>query len=563
MGNDWVRAAAAVLCVAATGCATNAPPLLGPRGYAGETPQAEAYNHYLAGVFYSHQGAFDRAADELEAAISLSPQSVRLYIELILTYQQMDDPENARDIARLATERWPEDAALWIVLGWLNQKLDRHDDAVAAYRRAVALEPSDARGYAPLIRATEDANDLITAIDVYRQLIDLRPESPLFHLQLGINLIRISDLEPAAAALERALVLEPGLLDARRLLSLVYLDMDRPKAARDACLAYLRAQPDDPGVRENLAAAYGRLAEWEKALQQYGLLMGEPGADPVHVLGRVYVLMRLERFRDAAATAPSPDAPIIGALFRGLALEAAGASGKTVLGGLGVIESDLDIELHEFLIELILLFGKAETGPYLLERMQAAREGGVRDPAFETIHGRLLMLQERTEEAERILTGVLDAHSSYVWAHYYLATLYEGQGRWQDAEPHLLECLRIDPLNPEYMNFLGYMYAEENVKIGEAERLIQQALDIEPGNPYYLDSLGWVYYRRGDAGKAIELIRKAIFAMESDDAVLRDHLGDAYFLKGDVEKAVGEWERAIRLDPTLEGVRQKLEDVRQ
>lgn len=559
MARNGIWACVVGLSLVVAGCATTSTPASWTQGYAGETSEAEAYNHYLAAVFHSGRGAFDAAADELEAAIRLSPESVRLYIELVLTYQQMDDSENARDIARMATERWPEDAGLWIVLGWLNQRLDRHDDAVAAYRRAVDLEPGDARGYAPLIRATEDANDLITAIDVYRQLIELRPESPLFHLQLGINLVRIRDLEGAAAALERALVLEPDLLDARRLLSLVYLDLGRNQAAKEACLAYLEQEPGDADVCENLAAAHARLGEWEAALRQYGVIMALPNVRPVHVLGRVYVLMRLERYRDAAATAPPPEAPIAGGILRGLALEAEGASGRTVLTGLDVIESELDFELHEYVIELILLFGKEGTAPYFIDCMEAARESGIRGRVFETALGRLLMLQERGAEAEGILKAAIEAHGGYVWAHYYLATLFEAQGRWQAAEQHLRECLRMDPVNAEFLNFLGYMYAEENVKIDEAERLIEQALDIDPGNPYYLDSLGWVYYRRGDAGKAIELIRKAIFAMESDDAVLRDHLGDAYLLKGDTEKAVGEWERAMRLDPKIEGVRQKLE----
>lgn len=562
MGKKWFWAGAAALCLAAAGCATTATRGPGSRGYAGESPQAESYNHYLSSVYYASQGAFDRAADELEAAINLAPDNVRLYIELILTYQHMDDHENAREIAQMAVERWPEDAALWIVLGWLNQKLDRHDDAVAAYRKAVALDPDDTRGYAPLIRATEDANDLITAIDIYRKLIELRPESPLFHLQLGINLIRIRDLEGAASTLERALVLEPGLQDAQRLLGLVYLDLNRNENARDACIAYLSEEPEDVDVRENLAAAYARLGEWPEALDQYDRIVSMPGAGPIHTLGRVYVLMRVGDLRSAAATAPPPGAPISGALLRGLALVAQGLDAAP-LKTLDAIDSDLDYEVHQFLIELALLFGREKTGTYLVDRMEAARAAGMRGCALETILGRLLMVLERPGDAERALRSALDASGDCLWAHYYLATLYEEKGRWRDAEAELEACLRLDPLNAEFLNFLGYMYAENNTKLDEAKRLIEQALDIDPGNPYYLDSLGWVYYRMGDAESAIEYIRQAIFAMETDDAVLRNHLGDAYLLQGNIQKAIGEWERAIRLDPKIEGVREKLERHRQ
>jgi hypothetical protein len=51
--------------------------------------------------------------------------------------------------------------------------------------------------------------------------------------------------------------------------------------------------------------------------------------------------------------------------------------------------------------------------------------------------------------------------------------------------------------------------------------------------------------------------------METDDAEVRDHLGDAYLLDGSVEKALSEWERARRLDPTREGIQEKIDKHRQ
>ena len=89
---------------------------------------------------------------------------------------------------------------------------------------------------------------------------------------------------------------------------------------------------------------------------------------------------------------------------------------------------------------------------------------------------------------------------------------------------------------------------------------MNKALEIDPENGFYLDSLGWVFYRKGDAAKAIEYIKRAILAMDTDDVELRDHLGDAYLLQGDVEKALAEWERARRLDPSMEGIEEKLRE---
>jgi predicted Zn-dependent protease len=111
----------------------------------------------------------------------------------------------------------------------------------------------------------------------------------------------------------------------------------------------------------------------------------------------------------------------------------------------------------------------------------------------------------------------------------------------------------------DVVNFLAYLYAEENVKLDFAQELLERALKESPDNPYYLDSLGWVFYRQGKADKAIDYIQRAVLGMQSDDAILRDHLGDAYLLGGEPEKAVAEWKRARRLDSTLEGVQSKID----
>jgi len=133
---------------------------------------------------------------------------------------------------------------------------------------------------------------------------------------------------------------------------------------------------------------------------------------------------------------------------------------------------------------------------------------------------------------------------------------------FEQTEKHLKAYLTLDPDDPDILNFLGYLYADNDIHLDEALLLLEQALDQDPNNGYYLDSLGWIYYRMGDAEKAIDLIQKAIYNMDSDDAVLRDHLGDAYYLKGDIKRALAEWDRAYRLDPTLESVKEKLEQHR-
>jgi Flp pilus assembly protein TadD len=215
------------------------------------------------------------------------------------------------------------------------------------------------------------------------------------------------------------------------------------------------------------------------------------------------------------------------------------------------------VETSQYLNPLLYLFGQEEVGQLLASEFEALRSEGVRSQRLEILTGRVYMLRERYAEAEPALLRALELGDNK-WPHFYLGLVYDELDRFRDAEKHLKACLALDPNDPEIMNNLGYIYAVQDTKLDEAERLLSQALELEPNNGFYLDSLGWVHYRKGEPDKAIEYIRRALSALERDDAILRDHLGDAYLLKGETVRALGEWKRARRLDPKLEGVQEKI-----
>jgi tetratricopeptide (TPR) repeat protein len=107
-------------------------------------------------------------------------------------------------------------------------------------------------------------------------------------------------------------------------------------------------------------------------------------------------------------------------------------------------------------------------------------------------------------------------------AHFYLATFYERMGRRDDAKRHLRRAIYLYPDNSEALNYLGYMYAEENEKLDYAIFLIKKALGFEPDNGAYLDSLGWAYFKKGRLREALDNLKKAQDLMP--DPVISEHL---------------------------------------
>ena len=126
------------------------------------------------------------------------------------------------------------------------------------------------------------------------------------------------------------------------------------------------------------------------------------------------------------------------------------------------------------------------------------------------------------------------------------AAAFEALKQYSEAAGQIRKLFTIEPDNVEALNFLGYLYAEQGVKLDEAEKLIRRALEKQPDNGYYLDSLAWVYYQRAEYDKALAVQREAVDHVPNDP-VMHEHLGDILWKSGKADEARAIWKDAIRL----------------
>jgi Flp pilus assembly protein TadD len=93
-------------------------------------------------------------------------------------------------------------------------------------------------------------------------------------------------------------------------------------------------------------------------------------------------------------------------------------------------------------------------------------------------------------------------------------------------------------------NDLGYLWADRNVKLQRALKMILAAVAAEPDNRAYRDSLGWIFFRLGRLTEAAAELEKAIDPKQPDGTVL-DHLGDVCRELGKTDKARDAWRQAV------------------
>ncbi len=148
--------------------------------------------------------------------------------------------------------------------------------------------------------------------------------------------------------------------------------------------------------------------------------------------------------------------------------------------------------------------------------------------------------------------------------HFYLGADLDSQGKREESILELKKAIELNPNNAEALNYLGYLYAEQGIKLDEAIKLIRRALEVKPDSSYMMDSLGWALFKKGKFNEALKELKRAVklsVARDEDDAIIRSHLGDAYFAKGMVKEALRQWKKSPELDPKNGKVREKIKKI--
>jgi len=146
-----------------------------------------------------------------------------------------------------------------------------------------------------------------------------------------------------------------------------------------------------------------------------------------------------------------------------------------------------------------------------------------------------------------------------------LASAYERQKKFAEAENLFRSLISTDPKNAEALNSLGYMLAERGQKLDESVGFVQRALTLDPGNPAFLDSLGWALFKQGKFDVAEQPLREASEKLPAV-SVIQDHYGDLLAQRGDYQAAIDAWQRALDGDGdsiTRADVESKIKSARQ
>jgi tetratricopeptide (TPR) repeat protein len=250
----------------------------------------------------------------------------------------------------------------------------------------------------------------------------------------------------------------------------------------------------------------------------------------------------------------------------------------------------------ERMIEALARQDKFDEALKLVDRLVEAEEEEKGWWALQ-LKGRVLRAADKSDEAAKAFETVLERLSKdkalkketkekYIERNrYILSGVYVDLKKIDKAAEYLKMLLEAKPDDPTYNNDLGYIWADHDMKLDEAEKLIRKAIEEDAklrkkrrdkgelraeddkDSAAYLDSLGWVLYKQKKYKEAKEWLLKAVKDTEGQHIEIYDHLGDVHKALDEKDEAVAVWKKGVesagktkREQARKEALQKKLKD---
>jgi tetratricopeptide (TPR) repeat protein len=414
----------------------------------------------------------------------------------------------------------------------LGRTLMRASDKTAALALFDRLSQSDdkvpdARLAAASIAAAADQPDRAAAEAT--EALALRPDDERSAVSAAqyVQKTRLGNAG-AAQVLERFLERQPRAVEARFTYARLLAADGKAEVARDQMALALKQEPESPAILFGMAQLAHQLKQPEVAVSYLNRYVALPrGVQRDNVPAYLFLAQIAEERKRYD--------------------EAIGWLEKVNRGE----------QFLPALTKRALLMGRQGKVDQARELLQTTSVTSLRERTqLTSAEAQVLRDAQRYAEAFDVLDKALERAPGNVELLYDHAMAAERINNLKVMETSLRKVIEQRPDYAHAYNALGYSLADHNLRLDEAEKLIEKALQLAPEDPHIIDSMGWVYFRQGRLELAIQWLRKA-FDRRAEPEIAA-HLGEALWKAGRAAEARDMWREAQRSDPNNETLKETL-----
>jgi tetratricopeptide (TPR) repeat protein len=522
--------------------------------------KAEALAHFAEGIDFEEDGEMEKALEAYRQVLNVDPGQIELAVRVAALLTRDDDYPSAIDVLKDAVKVHPKAPEPYLELSFIYAKyLKKGDQAIEFANKAIALDPQKIDGYQRLFEIYLTAGDEKRALETLDRAAKMPNDDPTFWARLGRlygsvilkpdakpnpeQTARLNDVFEKAAAKgqDNAAVLKE--------VGDYFASTQQIKEALPFYLRVLELQPDDANVREKLATGFVLTNQRARAVETLEAIIQE---HPEKY--QSYELLAQLHDDEGRALVRANQTDPANAEFK----KAAQNYEQSLL--INPNHAGTYLRLAELL--LVPLKQSERAVSVLIEGRRRYPDA----PEFAYYLAIALRESKKAKDAvimfEEALNEAQNAEADFLKPRFYVeyGAAAQEAGLYDKAAELFHKAIAMDPANAaEPYNYLGYMWAEQNSHLDEAEDAIKRALQLDPENGAYLDSMAWVEYRQGKYDQALENLKRAIENLPREDAVVFEHLGDVYLKLNRVSQALESWQKAKTLDPSNKDLAAKID----
>lgn len=181
----------------------------------------------VLGDLFRLTGRKSQALKAHQVASQLIPEDPGAHFNLGISFQQLEDMEQAEASYIRCIELKPDFARAHYNLGTIYQDTCRLEDAKESYNLSIKFDPNYAPIHNNLGNVLKDLDQLDEALESYHQAITLKPDFSEAHCNLGLLFVRSKEFTKAENQYHKALSINPNLTDAKRDLAQLLLTLAR------------------------------------------------------------------------------------------------------------------------------------------------------------------------------------------------------------------------------------------------------------------------------------------------------------------------------------------------
>ena len=548
--------AAAALSVA--GCAAVAQ----PKNVAPQELDEPMLYEFLVGEIALQRGDH-RLAAQTFLDLARRTRDARVARRAVEVANQGRIPQLALDAARTWYELDPASPQALQVLAALLVTNKRVEEAVPYFEKLLATEGINLESaFMQLNRQLAGNPDKAANLRVVRRLAAKHPQLPQAHFAIAQAALASGDEEAALAAIRRAAQLRPDW-ELTALLEAQIVQRRSPAAAAKVLGDFVAKNPNSREARLNYARALildKRPAEARKQFE--AVLAASPGnTEVIYAVGLLAFQVKdyelAERNMKRLLAMGYRDADGVRYLLGQIAEEQK-LWPQAVKWYEAIGEGEHMLAARMRTANAIAKQGRIDEARRFLKRVAAENPG--EQAQLIVAEAQLLREANRNQEAFQLLSEALQKDPDQPELLYDHALTAEKLDRFEVLEANLRKLIQTRPDHAHAYNALGYSFADRNMRLPEARKLIERALELSPDDYFIMDSMGWVLYREGDLKGAAEHLRRAYNGRP--DAEIGAHLGEVLWMMGEREEADRIWQESLKTSPDNETLQKTIKRLK-